>query len=60
MNKEQVKKVLLDAVGNPETGVIADYADLLSQAVIDAFAEKKTETEIAKRELRIVKPEEIR
>jgi hypothetical protein len=56
----KVKAVLLEAVGNPETGVIADYADLLSEAVVNAFAEKKAITESQKRELRIVKPEEQR
>jgi hypothetical protein len=56
----KVKAVLLEAVGNPETGVIADYADLLSEAVVNAFAEKKANTESQKRELRIVKPEEQR
>jgi hypothetical protein len=57
----KVKAVLLDAVGNPDSGVIADYADLLSQAVVDAFAEKKKANIDAQvRELRIVKPEELR
>lgn len=60
MDVAKVKAVLLEAVGNPESGVIADYADLLSQAVVDAFAEKKTATEAQIRELRIVKPEEQR
>ena len=60
MDVAKVKAVLLDAVGNPETGVIADYADLLSQAVVDAFAEKKAKTEAQVRELRVVKSEEQR
>ncbi len=60
MDVAKVKAVLLEAVGNPETGVIADYADLLSEAVVNAFAEKKAITESQKRELRIVKPEEQR
>lgn len=60
MDVAKVKAVLLEAVGNPESGVIADYADLLSEAVVNAFAEKKANTEQQKRELRIVKPEEQR
>ncbi len=61
MDVAKVKAVLLDAVGNPDSGVIADYADLLSQAVVDAFAEKKKANIDAQvRELRIVKPEELR
>ena len=60
MDVAKVKAVLLEAVGNPESGIIADYADLMSQAVVDAFAEKKATNEAQKRELRIVKPEEQR
>ncbi len=60
MDVAKVKAVLLDAVGNPQSGVIADYADLLSQAVVDAFAEKKAQIESEKRELRVVKPTETR
>ena len=56
----KVKAVLLEALGNPESGVIADYADLMSEAVVAAFAEKKAVNEAQKRELRIVKPEEQR
>ena len=60
MDVAKVKAVLLEAVGNPESGIIADYADLMSQAVVDAFAEKKAANEAQKRELRIVKPQEQR
>lgn len=67
MNVGEVKKVLLDAIGNPESGVIADYADVLSEAVVKAYADKKccqtkveTKTEPQARELRIVKPDESR
>ncbi len=60
MDVAKVKAVLLDAVGNPESGVIADYADLLSEAVVKAFSEKKAAIESQNRELRIVKPDESR
>lgn len=60
MDVAKVKAVLLEAVGNPESGIIADYADLMSEAVVAAFAEKKAANEAQKRELRIVKPEEQR
>jgi hypothetical protein len=60
MDVAKVKAVLLEAVGNPESGIIADYADLMSQAVVDAFSEKKAQIETQKRELRVVKPEETR
>lgn len=68
MDVAKVKAVLLDAVGNPQSGVIADYADVLSEAVVKAFtekkaivdADKKAITESQNRELRIVKPDEQR
>ena len=61
MDVAQVKAVILEAAGNPESGIIADYADLLSEAVVNAFAEKKkANIETQSRELRIVKPEESR
>ena len=60
MDVAKVKAVLLEAVGNPEAGIIADYADLMSEAVVAAFAEKKASNEAQKRELRIVKPQEQR
>lgn len=60
MDVAKVKAVILEAAGNPESGVIADYADLLSEAVVNAFAEKKAKTEQQVRELRVVKPDEQR
>lgn len=60
MDVAKVKAVILEAAGNPGSGVIADYADLLSEAVVNAFAEKKAKTESQVRELRIVKPDESR
>jgi len=61
MDVAKVKAVILEAAGNPESGIIADYADLLSEAVVNAFAEKKkANIETQSRELRIVKPEESR
>jgi len=61
MDVAKVKAVILEAAGNPESGVIADYADLLSEAVVNAFAEKKKATiEKQERELRIVRPDEQR
>jgi len=54
MDVAQVKAVILEAAGNPESGIIADYADLLSEAVVNAFAEKKkANIETQSRELRI-------
>jgi hypothetical protein len=54
--KEQIKAALLKAAGNPETGVIADMADQLAEAV--AGLEEKSSTPA--KEVRVVEPKEIR
>jgi hypothetical protein len=39
--KDEIKKVILDVAGNPESGVVKQYADAWAQAIvnIDAPAE---------------------
>ena len=52
MNKESVKKALLDAAGNPSSGVIYELADEFADAIVKAHSPKHEE--------RIVKPAETR
>ena len=33
MDKQQIKDAILKAAGNPESGVIADFADAMAEAV---------------------------
>jgi len=42
MNVENVKRILLSSVGNPESGVFVDFADVVSEAIVAEFGEKKT------------------
>jgi hypothetical protein len=32
-NKDDIKKVILDVAGNPDSGVVADYADRWAEAI---------------------------
>lgn len=32
-NKEQIKKVILDVAGNPDSGIVRDYADKWAEAI---------------------------
>lgn len=34
MDKQKVKEVILKVAGNPETGVIAELADAMAEAVV--------------------------
>jgi hypothetical protein len=33
--KEQIKKAILDVAGNPDSGVIADFADAWADAIVE-------------------------
>jgi hypothetical protein len=39
--KDEIKKVILDMAGNPESGIVKEYADVWAEAIvkIDAPAE---------------------
>ena len=34
MNKEEVKKRILDALGNPSSGAIVDHLDTIAEAIV--------------------------
>jgi hypothetical protein len=60
MNVNDVKKSLLNAVGNPESGAFVDYADLIAEAIIKDFCPEEEKTVEPVKEIRLVKPEETR
>lgn len=33
--KEQIKKAILDVAGNPESGVVADFAEAWADAIVE-------------------------
>lgn len=61
-NKDEIKKALLDAAGNPESGVIVEVVDDLAKAVVKLLQPQVTEPVIAtdKRETTVIAPTEKR
>jgi hypothetical protein len=61
MNKAEIKAAMLKATGNPESGAIADYADVMADAVAKLL---NPEQEIKKyepaKETRTLRPPETR
>ena len=56
-NKVEIKKALLDAAGNPESGVIVEVVDDLAKAVVKLLQPEAT---FDKRETTTVAPTEKR
>lgn len=57
-NKEQIIKTILDVAGNPEVGVVRDFAEAWADAIVaieSPVVEKKDVKEV-----RVVKAEETR
>lgn len=55
--KEQIKKTILEVAGNPESGVVAEFAEAWADAIIAIDSPKVEKTE---KEIRVAKPEETR
>lgn len=55
--KEQIKAAILEVAGNPVSGVIADLADSMADAVV---AIDKPANVGERKEARVTKPEETR
>lgn len=63
MTKDEFKKVILDSVGNPVNGVVAEVADKMAQAVFEALNPEVKETKKTykvEKETREEKSEETR
>lgn len=62
MNREEVKKAYLSAVGDPESGVFVDFADAVSEAIVKACCpEEEEEKAVAPvKEVRVVEAKETR
>jgi hypothetical protein len=56
--KDAIKAAILKVAGNPVSGVIADLADEMAQAVVDL--DTTTSSERSEKETRVTKPVEIR
>jgi hypothetical protein len=42
MDVENVKRVYLSVLGDPQSGVFVDFADVISEAIVAEFGEKKS------------------
>jgi hypothetical protein len=60
MNKEEIKSVLLKAAGNPESGVIVEYADKMAEAILLLSEPEETKNFNPVKETRIIPPAEAR
>lgn len=60
--KEQIMKAILDVAGNPDTGVVREYAERWADAVVglDAEVSVDTQSERSAKETRVTKPGETR
>lgn len=61
-SKEEIKKALLQAAGNPESGVIVDVVDDLTKAVVKLITPEVKEAPVSfdKRETTTIAPTEKR
>jgi hypothetical protein len=60
MNVNDVKNSILNAVGNPESGALAEYASVIAEAIVKDFGPEEEKTVEPVKEIRLVKPEETR
>lgn len=62
MNKDQAKKAILDALGNPATGAIVDHLDTIVDAVLGSGEATKQNEKAStpKKETRVVEISETR
>lgn len=57
--KEQIKKAILAVAGNPDSGVVVQYADAWADAIVKLDEPEVASKEPAK-EIRVTKPTETR
>jgi hypothetical protein len=59
--KADIKKAILEVAGNPDSGIIYDYAERFADAIIGLdSATVEVASERPTKETRITKPEEVR
>jgi hypothetical protein len=54
MNRDDIRKIAAQAVGDPSSGTVADALDVIADAIADALNPKP------KTEKRVVTPDEVR
>ena len=59
--KADIKKAILEVAGNPDSGVIFEYAERFADAIVDLDSTSvETASERSIKETRVTKPEETR
>jgi hypothetical protein len=56
LTKAEIKKVILDIAGHPESGVVFEFADQWAQAISDLISPPSG----SEKETRVIKPSELR
>ena len=59
MNRDQLRQVIADSVGDPNTGPVADVIDTITDAVLEA-QQPTARTEAQARETRVAEEREVR
>lgn len=60
MNKERIKRAILQATGNPETGVIRDNLNVIADAVLKVYSQEDTKKFEPAKETRVREVKETR
>lgn len=56
--KDEIKKAILDAAGNPDTGVVREYVDIWAEAIWLLDNPQASVTNV--KETRVIEPKETR
>jgi len=59
MNKDQIEKIILNSVGNPSSGAIKQYSDVMAEALAKELNGEKKKAPTPK-ETRVIQPDETR
>lgn len=59
MTKEQILKIILNAVGNPSSGAIKQHSDAMAEALAKELNGEKKKAPTPK-ETRVIEPDETR
>jgi hypothetical protein len=60
MNKERIKRAILQATGNPESGIIRDNLNTMAEAVLKVYMQEETKNFTPQKETRVKEIKETR
>jgi len=59
MTKDEIQKIILDSVGNPSSGAIKQYSELMAEAIAKEL-NGETKKAPTPKETRVIEPDETR